>query len=177
MWNALALLCTAGGLIEGLTVIRRYPLNGVDCQAGAFIAAPAPSAKVKISNNHGVIASASATTPSVAAATNINACVRISIRRRSIPSARAPAGKARKKIGRVVAVCNSAIMTGDEVSDVISQPAPASCIHAPIFEVSEATHRARKSGWRNGRQVDALTASECRLFIKCESACCRAIGY
>jgi hypothetical protein len=148
----------------------------VACQAGAFIAAPAPSAKVKISSSHGVIASASATAPSVAEAMNIKVWVTISIRRRSTPSARAPAGRARKKIGRVVAVCISAIITGDEVSDVISQPAPASCIHVPIFEVSEASHRARKSGCCNGRQVDALTASECRLFIKCESACCRDIG-
>jgi hypothetical protein len=35
-------------------------------------------------------------------------------------------------------------MTGDEVNEVISQPAAASCIHVPRFEVSEAIHRAQK---------------------------------
>jgi hypothetical protein len=67
-------------------------------------------------------------------------------------------------------------MTGDEVSEVISQPAPASCIHVPMFDVSEAIQSARKSGWRSGRQVDALIASECRVFVKFESAFSRAIA-
>jgi hypothetical protein len=79
-------------------------------------------------------------------------------------------------MGRLVAVCISATIRGDGVNEVISHPAPTSCIQVPMFEVSEAIHRARKVGWCNGRQVDGLTASERRPLVKYESAFSKAIA-
>ena len=62
----------------------------------------------------------------------------------------APAGKPSTSTGRLAAVCISAIRNGDPVSTVISHVADVSCIHVPTFEMIEASHRLRKSGWRSG---------------------------
>jgi hypothetical protein len=42
----------------------------------------------------------------------------------------------------------SATITGESVSEVMSQAAPSSCIQVPMLEVSEAIQSARKSGLR-----------------------------
>ncbi len=68
-------------------------------------------------------------------------------------SARAPAGSARRKNGRLVAVCMSETMSGDGASPVMSHAALASCIHVPTFETHEASQSARKTGWARGLQA------------------------
>src|SRR5882724_12583442 len=76
------------------------------------------------------------------------------IRRRSSTSANAPAGRARRNSGRVVAACTSETINGDGASSVISQAAAASCIHVPTFEATSAIHSARNSGRRNGLHAE-----------------------
>jgi hypothetical protein len=49
----------------------------------------------------------------------------------------------------------SVTISGDDVNDVISHPAPASCIQVPMLEATEAIQRARKSGWRRGLHADS----------------------
>jgi hypothetical protein len=67
----------------------------------------------------------------------------------------------------------SATIKGDGVSDVISQPAPASCIQVPMFEATEAIQRARKSGWRKGLQAGSFEIADCCFVATLASACCK----
>jgi len=69
-------------------------------------------------------------------------------------SASAPAGSARRKNGRLVAVCMSDTMSGEGASPVMSHAALVSCIHVPTFETHEASQSARKTGWARGLQAD-----------------------
>ena len=45
-------------------------------------------------------------------------------------------------------------MSGDGVSDDMSQPWPTSAMYEPMCEVVEAIHSARKSGRASGLHVD-----------------------
>src|ERR1700693_1002986 len=65
-------------------------------------------------------------------------------RRRSMMSARAPAGSASNITGILSAPSRSAPIDGDDESDVINQPAPTSCIQVPTFETIVAIQRLRK---------------------------------
>src|SRR5882724_6967141 len=126
----------------------------VACQAGALSALPRPMQKVSESSNHGPVRRSTVETPSAVAATSIHTCVARSSRRRSTMSASAPAGSARRKNGRLVAVCMSDTMSGEGASPVMSQAALVSCIHVPTFETHEASQSARKTGWARGLQAD-----------------------
>src|ERR1044072_7430140 len=126
------------------------------CHAGAFIAAPSPSAKVSTSSTTGVVTPASVATASPTAATSIQACEKSSRRLRSMMSASAPAGGASRKGGAVSAVCISATMKGVGASVVISHSAPTLCIHVPTFDATAASHSARKSESRSGLHVEDL---------------------
>src|SRR4051812_30659490 len=75
-------------------------------------------------------------------------------RRRSTRSARAPAGIATRKIGRLDAVCIKATRMGEGASEVISHAAPTSCIVLPTLDATEAIHKTRKIGWRRGDQAE-----------------------
>jgi hypothetical protein len=50
-------------------------------------------------------------------------------------------------------------MTGDGVSEVISQAPPTFCIQVPMLDTMAASHSARNSGWRSGLQAEARTGS------------------
>jgi hypothetical protein len=80
------------------------------------------------------------------------------------------------KTGRLVAVCINATMTDDDVSEAISQPAPASCIQVPMFDPTEAIQRARKSLWRNGLHADALAIVDSGILARSEITCVKAIA-
>src|SRR5881398_1527636 len=69
-------------------------------------------------------------------------------------SASAPAGNASSISGKLSAASTSATSDGDDDSDVISQPAPTSCIHVPTFDTMVAIQRARKRGLRSGLHAD-----------------------
>jgi hypothetical protein len=53
-------------------------------------------------------------------------------------SAKAPAGMANRKTGRLVATCTNATITGSELRLVMSQAAAALYIHAPTFATTVA---------------------------------------
>src|SRR5262245_31014365 len=94
------------------------------------------------------------------------------MRRRSSTSASAPAGNAKRKAGAALAVCSSATSAADVVSDVISQAAATTCIHEPMLDANDATHKARKTLLRSGSHGDAcrpctwspLGTAPCLLF-------------
>src|SRR5882762_7543623 len=69
-------------------------------------------------------------------------------------SARAPAGIASSITGRLSAASTSATIDGDEESEVISQPAPTSCIQVPRLETIDAIQRLRNRVFRSGPHGD-----------------------
>src|SRR5207249_5050583 len=80
-------------------------------------------------------------------------------------SASAPAGSASSITGKLSAASTSATIDGDDESDVISQPAPTSCIQVPMLETMEAIHRLRNSVFRSGLQGD-LDSPEGELLTR-----------
>ena len=74
-------------------------------------------------------------------------------------SASAPAGSASSISGMLSAASTSATIDGDDESDVISQPAPTSCIHVPTLETIVAIHRLRKSRCRKGLHAEGSASS------------------
>ena len=56
--------------------------------------------------------------------------------------------------GSVVAVCISAIKTGDVVKCVISHTPPTFWNHVPILATNEANQMARKAAMRSGAHAD-----------------------
>ncbi len=133
----------------------------IACHAGALSAEPTPIAKVSARSVRGPVAPAMVRPPSAAAATSIHHCVASSRRRRSTTSASAPAGSARRKKGRLVAVCTSATMRGEGVSDVMSHTAPTFCIHVPTFEATPASQRLRKAPRRRSGVQSEPPAAAC----------------
>ena len=83
------------------------------------------------------------------------ACVKRSKRRRSTTSASAPAGNAKRKNGRLSAVCRSATKSGEAVCEVISHASPTSSIHVPTLETTDAIHSQRKSECPRGAQAES----------------------
>src|ERR671913_1022309 len=130
-----------------------------DCHVGRFTASPKPSAKVSARSSAGVMAPIQVRTASTRATKNIQTWTAISSLRRSTMSAKAPAGKAATRKGKLVAVCTSATRVGEGESEVISHAAPTFCIQVPTLAATEAIQRALKTGWRNGPQADAGAAS------------------
>src|SRR5215469_3850294 len=101
--------------------------------------------------------------PSNPAATTIHACVTSSNRRRSTMSANAPAGRLTQNTGAVVAACTRLTISGDMVSDVISQPAQAFYIQVPVEELTAANHRERNRGSRSGSRGEPLVRTDALL--------------
>ena len=92
--------------------------------------------------------------PKAAAATHSWASS--STQRRSHRSAKAPANRANSRIGRVVAVCTSATMSGVPASVVISQAAPTPWTSQPTEPTTLAAHTARNMGRRKGAKMPPL---------------------
>jgi len=74
--------------------------------------------------------------------------------RRSTMSAIAPAGSASSMTGRLSAASTRATSDGDDEREVISHPAPTSCIHVPTFDTMVAIHRPRKRLFFSGLHAD-----------------------
>ena len=66
-------------------------------------------------------------------------------------------------------------MSGDDVSEVMSQPAPASCIQVPMLDATDAIQRARKSGWRSGLHAESLIVFGRWLVITLSRDLCKAL--
>src|SRR5260370_38847200 len=71
-------------------------------------------------------------------------------------AARAAAGIASSITGRLSAASTSATIDGDEESEVISQPAPTSCIQVPRLETIDAIQRLRNRVFRSGLHGDCV---------------------
>ena len=69
-------------------------------------------------------------------------------------SASAPAGIAKRQIGKLLAACTSATIKGSGLRLVIRQPEAALYIQPPILETSVAIQITAKAGWRNGAAND-----------------------
>src|SRR4051812_22846094 len=82
------------------------------------------------------------------------ASVHSKIERRFRISVNAPLGSAKNKIGRRAAVCTNETITGDEESDVMSQPFVTSNSQEQMFSVSRAIQSIRNSGSARGLQSE-----------------------
>ena len=74
-------------------------------------------------------------------------------------SASAPAGIASSITGMLSAASTSATIDGEAESEVISQPAPTSCIHVPTLETIVAIHSPRNSLFCNGLHGETATVA------------------
>ena len=134
--------------------VRSTRSGWMACQAGAAIADPQPSAKVRPRISAGDVMPRKVTAASTAAATDIAPCAPSSSRRRSTTSAHAPAGRASTTIGRLEAVCTSDTSSGER--SISSHWAPTVCIQVPTFDANWAIHSARNIGCRrSGAHADA----------------------
>ncbi len=106
------------------------------------IAAPNPSTKVIVNKIDGVTIPVKESIESITATTSMKYCATKSKRLLSNTSANAPPGKANKTSDKLVAVCNSATVNGEGVSDVISQAVPTFCIEVPMLDAVVAIHNA-----------------------------------
>lgn len=129
-----------------------------------IIVVPAPSAKVSSNNTDGVVMPTRVSTPRIIDIANMYAHVMRSILRRSKISEIAPDGKAKIKIGRVLAVVIRETNKGFGASEVINHEAPTSYIAAPIYEKSAAVHNVLYKLYLNGFRPDAEIFSSCSLF-------------
>ncbi len=120
-------------------------------QVGVSNASPADKAKVKPSSSQGVIAPARVVTASTLATQTIQISAQSISLRRSTMSPIDPAGNAKRKNGRVEAVCVSATYKGLAPSDTMSHAAPTLCMNVPTSDRVSAMSRLRKIGVRNGR--------------------------
>jgi len=108
-------------------------------------ASPTLITPVKLSKSQGLMIPTHTATPNPAAVRQSQICITKSNRRRSITSANVPAGRAMITIGRLVATCTSATMTGEGARLVINQAPPTSCIQFPTLDMNVAIHNQRKT--------------------------------
>lgn len=106
-----------------------------------IIVVPAPSAKVSINNKEGVVMSSKVSIPSVIDSVDMYPHVMRSISRRSKMSDNTPDGKAKRKIGRVLAVVIRETNKGFGASEVINHDAATSYIVPPIYEKRAAIQK------------------------------------
>jgi len=107
-----------------------------------IIVAPAPSAKVNISNKEGVVILRRVSIPSIIDTVNMYPHVIRRILRRSKMSDSAPDGKAKTKIGKVLAVVIRETNKAFGASEVISHDAATSYNAIPIYEKRAAIQKA-----------------------------------
>src|SRR5579871_6416017 len=120
------------------------------CQAGAVSAPNAPIRNVNTSSTVGVTRPSATRTANMAAITVLAASPAMRKRRRSTMSARAPAGIATRKIGRLAATCTRETMSGSGLSRVISQLDAAVYIQVPTLAAIVAVQITAKAGCWNG---------------------------
>src|SRR5262245_52208218 len=130
------------------------------CQAGAWTAPRTPLGNVDSSRFAGEGESSdtmSANAPEISA---IASSVLTRNFRRSMISATAPAGIARRNIGNEAATCTSDTMKGSGLRSVINQPAAVLYIHPPMFDTTVAIHNAVKLPYRNGPRRESADGAE-----------------
>jgi hypothetical protein len=86
-------------------------------------------------------------------------------------SAKAPAGRASRNIGRPTAVCTRETSSGEGVIEAINQAAPTACIQPPRFDTSVASQSERNAAPRSGLHEDegaeepAVSSEVALMFI------------
>lgn len=143
--------------LESATAAGRSALSTnsgvVALQAGIISAVPMPMHRVSVNSSQTPINPDRLNPASSTAMVAIHSCTPNRYLRLSTMSANAPAGNARKNIGKAPATWTRATCSGLADRDVISQPAPTSCIQVPMFEAMLASHSQRKVVWRKGLQA------------------------
>jgi hypothetical protein len=119
-----------------------------------IIVVPAPSAKVNINNKAGVVTSKRVSIPRSIDTVNMYPHVMSRILRRSKMSDNAPDGKAKRNIGRVLAVVIRETNKGFGASEVISHDAATSYIATPIYEKRAANQKALYRLYLKGLKPD-----------------------
>jgi hypothetical protein len=119
-----------------------------------IIVAPAPSAKVSINNKEGVVMPRRVSIPSIIDTVNMYPHVIRRILCRSKISDNAPDGKAKRKIGRVLAVMIRETNKGLGASEVINHDAATSYIAAPTYEKRASIQKARYRLYLKGLKPD-----------------------
>src|SRR5262245_24245643 len=130
------------------------------CQAGAWIAPSTPLRNVNSSRFAGVAASSDTMSANAPETSAIASSVPTRNFRRSMISATAPAGIARRNIGNEAATCTSATMNGSGLRSVINQPAAVLYIHPPMFDTTVAIHSAVKLPYRKGPRRERAGGAE-----------------
>ena len=129
-------------------------------QVGLSNASPAERPNVRISKSIGdmrpLIVTVARTMATPAIQTSVN---KINLRR-STMSPMAPAGRAKMKNGRELAVCVSATYKGPALSDTMSQAAPTLCMNVPTSEAMSASKRLRNVLTPKGLHRLGTTACE-----------------
>src|ERR1700729_1243613 len=81
----------------------------------------------------------------------------------------APASRSNRKIGKVLAACTSATISGSGLSVVINQPDAALYIQPPTLDTSVAVQITANTGWRNGAANDATPGERTVLLMTSSS--------
>ena len=110
-----------------------------------LIAAPNPSRKVTVNKIDGVTIPANASVAIITDTVSMKYCATKSKRLLSNTSANAPPGRASKTSDKLVAVCISATVNGEGVSDVINQAAPTFCMDVPMLDATVVIHNILNS--------------------------------
>ena len=149
MLKAMALSVTAAASSWIGTISRTAA-----CQAGPLSAVPMPSAKVRRRRPAGPSRPRKPRRARQAAEAAVQTWATISTRRRSTMSAKAPATRAKRRIGASIAVWTRATMSGVPASVVISHAAPAPWISVPRAETRLAAQMTRNMpGRRRGARM------------------------
>ena len=155
-------------------ILKPTPLSAMACtrslrgtdsamtepQAGLFIAAPRPMAKVSASKVQGPVWPRAVNTVSRIAAHSIQVCVPRISRRRSTISAMAPAGRASRNTGAMVAACTMLTISASGDIVAIIQPAPVFCIQTPSEATILAPQRVRNREWRKGLRAEGRAMAQ-----------------
>src|SRR5713226_564716 len=108
----------------------------------------------------GVTRSSQTSTALVAATMVRTISAPIKKRRLSTVSARAPAGRANRNIGRLPATWTKETVSGSGSRLVISHPDAALYIQVPTFATTSAIHMTVNAVWRNGAHAECSCSVE-----------------
>ena len=136
---------------------RRGTSSGtIDCHAGAVSALPILMTNMNASSETGVTNRKVTIAANTADTRMMPNSTAIRNRRLSMMSANAPAGTAKRNIGRPVATWTSDTISGSLSKLVINHAAAALYIQPPIFATTVAVQMTVYVRLRNGRQAEAV---------------------
>src|SRR3546814_13365457 len=113
-------------------------------------AAPVPITKVNARSPLDVIQPRAVSAASAVTTTARPTFTTIRKRRLSTRSASAPASRAKRKNGKVVAACTRATIAGAGLRVVMSEPAPTSCLQLPTLATRVAVQASAKARRETG---------------------------